>query len=105
MEFFINTVSEDVCAGSVYAFWIFQSEAVTRGVLRNIAKFTGKHLCLSLFFTKVAGLRPATLFKKSLWHKGFPVNFAKFLRTFFFTEHLWATASVQRLFLDIFIIF
>ena len=25
---------------------------------------------------------------KSLWHKCFPVNFAKFLRTTFFTEHL-----------------
>ena len=32
-------------------------------VLRNFAKFTGKHLC------------------QSLWHKCFPVNFAKFLRT------------------------
>ena len=27
------------------------------GVLRNFAKFTGKHLCESLFFNKVAGLR------------------------------------------------
>ena len=25
------------------------------GVLRNFAKFTGKHLCQSLFFNKVAG--------------------------------------------------
>ena len=33
-------------------------------VLRNFAKFIGKHLCQSLFFSKVAGLRPATLFKK-----------------------------------------
>ena len=31
------------------------------GVLRDFAKFTGKHLCKSLFFNKVAGLRPATL--------------------------------------------
>ena len=30
------------------------------------AKITGKHLCQSLFFNKVAGLRPATLLKKSL---------------------------------------
>ena len=29
------------------------------GVLRNFVKFTGKHLCHSLFFNKVAGLRPA----------------------------------------------
>ena len=28
-----------------------------RGVLRNIAKLTGKHLCQSLIFNKVAGLR------------------------------------------------
>ena len=26
------------------------------GVLKNFAKFTGKHLCQSLFFTKVADL-------------------------------------------------
>ena len=57
-------------------------------VLRNFAKFTGKHLCESLFFDKVAGFRPWTLFKKILWHRCFPVNFAKFLRTHFFTEHL-----------------
>ena len=29
-----------------------------KGVLRNFAKFTGKHLCQSLFFNKVAGPRP-----------------------------------------------
>ena len=28
-------------------------------------------------------LRPATLFKKTLWRRWFPVNFAKFLRTAF----------------------
>ena len=28
-----------------------------KGVLRNFLKFTGKHLCQSLFFNKVAGLR------------------------------------------------
>ena len=26
-------------------------------VLKNLTKFTGKHLCQSLFFNKVAGLR------------------------------------------------
>ena len=29
-----------------------------KGVLRNFAKFTGQHLCQSLFFNKVAGLNP-----------------------------------------------
>ena len=32
-----------------------------KGVIRNFAKLTGKHLCQSLFFNKVAGLRPAAL--------------------------------------------
>ena len=60
-----------------------------KDVLENFAKFTVKHLCQSLFFNKVAGLRPATLLKKRLWHRCFTVNFAKFLRTPFFIEHLW----------------
>ena len=64
-------------------------------VLRNIAKFTGKHLCQSLFFNNVAGLRPVTSLKERLWHTCFPVNYSKFLRTSFFTEHLWTTASVS----------
>ena len=40
------------------------------------------------FFNKVAGLRPAILLKKSLYHRCFPVNFAKFLRAPFFIEQL-----------------
>ena len=58
-------------------------------VLRNFTKFTGKHLCQSLFFNKVAGLGPATLLKKGLWHRYFLVNFVKLLRTPFYVEHLW----------------
>ena len=54
------------------------SEAVSRRfpvkkvVLKNFAKFTEKHQRQSLFFNKVAGLRPE-----------------KFLKTPFFIEHLW----------------
>ena len=44
-----------------------------------------------LFFNKVAGLRPFY----RLWHRCFPVNFAKFLRTPFLTEHLWWLLLVQ----------
>ena len=58
-----------------------------KGVLRNFAKFTGKHLCESLLFNKVVSLRPATLLKMRLSHWCFPVNFAKFLRTNFLIEH------------------
>ena len=38
---------------------------------------------------------PATSLKNWLWHRCFPVNFAKFLRTPFFTEHLrWLLLSI-----------
>ena len=68
--------------------WLI-SEAVVRrcsvkkGVRRNFTKFTGKHLCQRLFFNKVSGLRPAALLKKSLWHRCFTANFARFSRTSF----------------------
>ena len=67
-----------------------------KGVLRNFAKFTGKHLCQSLFFNKVANLRPTTLLKKD-YGAGvyFPVNFEKFLLTRFLTKHPQETASLD----------
>ena len=34
-------------------------------VLKNFGKFTGKHLCKSLFFNKVADLKSANLLKKT----------------------------------------
>ena len=61
-------------------------EAVTRSVpkkklfFKSFAKFTEKILCQGLFFNKVTGLRPANLLKKRIWHRCFPVSFAKFLR-------------------------
>ena len=69
------------------------AEAVVRrcsekGALKNFTKFTEKHLCQSLFLNKAAGLK----------HSYFPVNFAKFIRTPFFTEHVWATASICNVF-------
>ena len=55
---------------------------------------SGKHLCQSLFLNKVSGLMPATLLKKRLWHRCFPANFEKFLRTPFLQD------ISGRLFLD-----
>ena len=52
-----------------------------KGVHSNFAKFKVKHMCQSLLFNKVAGLR--------LRHRCFPANFVKFLRPPFFIEHLW----------------
>ena len=62
---------------------IAQRCSIKKDVPKNFTKFTGKHLCQSLLFNKVAGLNPATLLKKRLWHRCFPVNFAKFFRTSF----------------------
>ena len=39
-------------------------------------------------FCKKVLLRPATLFQKRLWQRCFPINFGRFLRTHFHTEHL-----------------
>ena len=57
-------------------------------VLRNFSKFKGKCLCKSLFFKSCWPQSPILL-KKKLWHKSFPMNFAKFLSKPFLTEHLW----------------
>ena len=35
------------------------------------------------------GLRSETLLKKRLWHRFFPVNFVKSIRTLFFIERIW----------------
>ena len=75
------------------SLWMFQIRSSQlevfrrNGVLRNFAKFTGNHLRQGRFFNKVAGLRPATLLMR-LSHRCFPVNFAKFLKTPFSTEHI-----------------
>ena len=59
-----------------------QRRSMKKGVLKNLTgKVTGKLLCQSLFFYKAEGLRPATLLRKRVWHRCFPVNFVKFLRT------------------------
>ena len=65
----------------------------TGGVFKNFTKFTGKHLCWSLFFNKVSGLEACNFIKKRLQHRCFPVNFVEFLRTSFSTKHLPLTAS------------
>ena len=49
-----------------------------KSAFKSSSKFTGK----------TPRLRPATLLKKRLWHRYFPVNFEKFLRTPFLIEHL-----------------
>ena len=51
---FIGIVMQDIVLYSEAATEVCSIE---KDVLKNIAKFTGKHLRQSLFFNKVAGLR------------------------------------------------
>ena len=55
-----------------------REEFCKKGVLRNFTKFTGEHLCQSLFLNKIEGL-------------------VKFLRTHFLSKHLRvASSKVQK---------
>ena len=66
------------------------SEAATRGVLlrkgvlRNLAKLTGKHKCQSLFFNKVKEETLAQVLFCEFW---------EIFKSTFFTKHVQMTAS------------
>ena len=94
----------------------YQTCSLRKGVPRNFAKFFEKYLCQSLFFNKVAGLRLAALLKRRFWHKCFPVNLVKLLRTlnrtpldacfsFKYGFHLWLPTSNKGLKYDFFLMF
>ena len=64
--------------------WLpYSSEGVlSKGVLKNFAKFTGNHICRSFFFNKVADFRPVTLLKTKLF------EFCEMFQNTFAIEHL-----------------
>ena len=69
-------------------------EAVSRRcsikkVFLEILQNSQENTCVRVSFLIKLQAWPATLLKKKLWHKCFPVNYVKFLRTPFFIEHLW----------------
>ena len=55
--------------------------SIKKALLKNIAIFTGKHLCWSLFLIKLEDLRACNFIKERLHHRCFPVDIVKFLRT------------------------
>ena len=70
------------------------SEAVVqrcsvKKVFLEISQNSQESTCARVSFLIKLQARPATLLKKRLWYRCFPVNFAKFLRTPFSIEHLW----------------
>ena len=60
--------------------------SIRKDVLRNSAKFTGKHLCPSLFFD--------IFIKKETLAQVFSCEFCEISKNTFFTEHLWVIASI-----------
>ena len=70
--------------------------SMKKGVLGNFAKFTGTHLCQSLFFNKVEDLRPATLLKKTTLAQVYSCEFCEISKNAFFREHFWASAFISQ---------
>ena len=74
------------------SIWYYRSSYVEvfcrKGTLKKFREIHRKTPVPESLFNKVAGLRPERLLKKWLWHRYFPVNFTKFLRTPFLTEDL-----------------
>ena len=68
----------------------YQGCSVKKGVLRNFAKFTGKHLRQRLFFNKVAGA--CNFIKNEALAQVFSCEFCEISKNTFFTEHVWGTA-------------
>ena len=64
-------------------------------ILRNFAKFTGKHLCQRLFFNKVTGLRSyaCNFIKKESLAQVFFCELCEISKNAYFTAHLCTTSS------------
>ena len=75
-----------------------QRFSIRKDVLKNFTKFTEKHPCQSLFFNKIAGLRPevCNFIKQETLAQVFFCEFCEIFKNTYFTEHLWVTTSHQR---------
>ena len=69
--------------------------SLRKGVLRNFAKFRGKHLCQSLFFNKIIGLMPqvCNFIQKETMAQVFSCKFCEISKNTFFTKQLQENAS------------
>ena len=55
----------------------------------EISQNSQENTCARASFLITLQASALQLFKQRLWHRCFPVNFVKFLRTPFLTKHLW----------------
>ena len=67
--------------------------SVKKGVFKNLRKFTGKHLCWSLFLIKLRVFRPATLLNSDSNTQIFSCTICEIFKNTYFEEHLQTTAS------------
>ena len=58
-------------------------------VFSEVWQNSQKNTCARVSFLIKMQAPPVALLKNRLWHRCFPVSFVKFLRTPFYTEHLW----------------
>ena len=64
-----------------------------KGVLRNVAKFTRKHLCQSLLLIKLQAWSLQLYIKKEILVQVFSCEFCQISKNTFCTDYLWTTAS------------
>ena len=83
-------VWENVARLPLYLFTYLRSSrqscSVNKDVLKNFAKFTGKHLCQSITFDKVAGLQ---LYLKKTLAQLFSCEFCEILKNTFLQNASW----------------
>ena len=70
-------------------------------VFSEISQNSQENTCCArvsfLIKLQASDLQLYSLLKKRLWHRYFPVNFAKFLRTPFLKQHLWWLLLMQNI--------
>ena len=69
--------------------------SLRKSVLRYFAKFTGKHMCQSFYFNKVAD-QACNFIKIQILAQVFSCEFSKISKNTSFTEYVWVTASIKQ---------
>ena len=66
--------------------------SIEKGVLKNVAKFTGKHLGQNLLLIKGMKVSACNFIKNETLAQAFSCKFCEIFKNTFFTEHLWVTS-------------
>ena len=80
----------NVMKANVISCYRSQRMCSIKKLFLKISQYSQKNTCVGIsFLIKVAGLMHASLLKKRLWHRRFPVNFTVFKNTFFIEHLFW----------------